>query len=173
MFFNGDNSTIIQASSVGEVENFSVRQGDTYQLGSDVNVSGVRSVANVVVTNLAADTTYVMGADYMLNPELGRIRILPGGSIPDDETIVVTYDVDAVSREQVISGFEATSCSVRFISDNAGGNKRDFFIPNAELSANGDLALVGDEWQTVGFSIKALRKDGMEAIYADGRAYTG
>lgn len=168
IFFNGASGAIVQAAAAGVSETFTVSQGMVYQLGSSVNVSGVRDISAVIVT--VDDVAQTLGADYMVYPELGRISVLVGGGIEDGDEVTIGYSVDEASRDQTVSGFEVYSCSIRWISDNAGGLNRDFFIPNAELSSSGDLQLVSDEFQQVAFNVKALRKGGLEAIYADGRA---
>jgi len=59
--------------------------------------------------------------------------------------------------------------ALRFISTNPRGPRRDVYIPKITLSPNGDWALKGDDWQTLGFNLKIGKNTGQSAIYIDGR----
>jgi hypothetical protein len=37
------------------------------------------------------------------------------------------------------------------------------------MSPDGDYALVGDDWQTMGFTFEALTKGSLASVYIDGR----
>jgi phage tail sheath protein FI len=79
-----------EAAHYTEVSDEAIDMGDA--------VNEVVSLANthvwdVVVTNVAGDTTYVLDTDYKLDAADGTITRLAAGAIADDETIHVDYKV--------------------------------------------------------------------------------
>ena len=176
LFYFGTVSTLTQTAATGESETFSsVIPGYFYQLGeSQSNPTGVRNVTNVVVKDDATPTpaTLVLGTDYLVNLELGRIEVLPGGALSEGDAMVVTYDTEAVTREVVLSGSAAVEGSLRYVAQNPVGDQIDYFWPWVKITPNGDFALKGDEWQTIPFSLEILRRPGYKAVYATKRVPT-
>lgn len=161
--------------AVAAEQHNAVEKGLYYQLGtSSTNPSGVRSVTSVVVKDDTSPTptTFVAGTDYVLDAELARIYIVPGGAIADGENLRIDYTVTAKSRVRVISKGDTIEGSLRFIAYNPKGADYDYFFPWVKLTPNGDFALKGEEWQNIPFSVEILRKTGLEAIYVDGRPFT-
>jgi hypothetical protein len=175
-FFGSVNALTVAAATALAISFDAVHVGYFYQLGeSAAHPTGDRNVTNVVLTDdkTPTPTPLVLGTDYMLNAELGRIEILDGPNIVDGTTnIRGTYDVQASTRELIMSGTTPVEGSLRYIAQNPVGRKIDYFMPWVKLSPNGDFALKGDEWQQIPFNIEILRRTGYEAIYADGRALT-
>jgi len=173
LFYFGSVEVLTQTAGTDEEETFEeVQQGLFYQLGvSEANPTGVRGVTNVVVTDGAPSdpVTYVLGVDYLVNPELGRVEVLLGGGITGGSDIEVTYDTVANSREVVVSGSLAVEGSMRFIAVNPVGENIDYLWPWVKITPNGDFALKGDEWQVIPFSVEILRRQGYEAVYATKR----
>ena len=172
IFFLGES--MIQTTVAATAQAFSfegIEQGMTYQLGtSDANPSGVRQVSNVALTGGAA--TAVAGVDYVLDPVLARITILEGSTVlANGSTLAGTYDVDASTRERVISKATTVEGSLRFIAKNPTGKNIDYFMPWVKITPNGDFAIKADEWQTLPFTLEILKKGNLEAIYMDGRPY--
>lgn len=176
LYFLGQASTLTQAGSVGVVEAFTlgVQRGLFYQLGvTEARPSGVRSIANVVVKKGAGFTTTVtMTGNYQVDEVGGRIYIEASATdIPNDTPIQVTYDIQASTREQIISSSSSIYGSIRFVADNPTGANRDFFLPYVKLAPDGDYNLKGDDWQAMGFTMEVLKKSSnVEALYIDGRA---
>lgn len=50
------------------------------------------AIANLVVTNVAGDTTYVLDTDYSVDPLTGELTRIPAGDIPSGGTIHADYD---------------------------------------------------------------------------------
>jgi len=174
LFFFGDKDVLTQASATAVSETFEdVQQGLFYQLGAtQANPTGVRLVTNVVVTDDATPTanTFVVGQDYQVDLQLGRIEILKGGDITDGTNLVVTYDVTASTRELVVSGSQAVEGELRYIARNPTGEQIDYFWPHVKIAPNGDFALKSDEFQVIPFTIEVLKRPGYEAVYATKRA---
>ena len=174
MFFAGDLSTVNQAAVENIVENFEVKVGHIYQLGAATNPSGVRAVANVVVTDGAAGTpvTMTLGDDYELDAAMGRIKVIAGGLLSDGDSIEVTYDTTAVTSQRAATGATTEiSGAFRCISDNASGVNRDFYMPSVTLSPNGSIPIIADgtDFTTMEFTLDVLKPTDAEALYIDGR----
>lgn len=172
LFFLGDSEVLTQTAATAETETFDeVQPGLFYQLGvSEANPTGVRNVENVVVT--VNSDTMTLGTDYLVNEELARIEILLGGGISNGDSVTVTYDTKAATREVIVSGSTPVEGSLRYIANNPIGDQIDYFWPWVKITPNGDFALKGDEWQSIPFNFEALRRPGYEAVYATKRAVT-
>lgn len=173
-FFLGQSSTVSQTSATAQTSAFTSVLGDRYyQLGaSPSNPAGVKKVTSVVVKNtLTPATVYVEGTDYTVDLELARIYTIAGSALVG-VGITVTYNRSATTFERVVTLSSTASIegSLRFVSENAEGVKRDIFFPYVKLSPAGDFALKGDEWQKLGFDVEVLKKaDNIESMYIDGR----
>lgn len=114
-------------------------------------------------------TAYVLGTDYDVDLTLGRIEILDGGAIVEGTDVEVFYALAASSRSRIISGSAPVQGQLRYVARNPKGENIDYLMPKVNISPNGDYALKGDDWQTIPFNLEILKKDGYEAIYAEGR----
>lgn len=176
LFFLGSKATINQSATavVGEAHN-AVLPGLFYQLGaSATNPQGVRNVGSVTVTNdvQATPTSYVEGDDYEIDVLTGRIYIVPGGAIVAATNLLVGYTPVVSTRDRVISGSSPIKGRLRYIEDNPAGTNRTLLLPLVEIAPNGDLDLKGDTWRQMPFSVKALKRGSLAAVYIDGEART-
>lgn len=173
-FIIGAVSTHTQAATPVVDESVgAVKQGRYYQLGvTSGNPSGVRDVGSVTVK--VGATSKTVTTDYTVDAALGRVYIVPGGGIADDDVVLVSYTPVAGTREQVISASSAAvEGSLRFIADNPKGTNRDIYLPKVNLKPTGTARLKGEqaEWMQLGFEIEILKRDATTAaIYIDGRA---
>lgn len=179
LFFQGKTEILTTAAvtSAATEEFEGVHVGYGYQLGvTSTTPAGIRSVDDVTVTNGAVApatlVTYVVGEDYVIDEGLGRITILAGGDIEEDDDITVSYKVEASERFTATSGTEPVEGALRYIARNPHGMLIDYYMPYVKLTPNGDLALKSEEWQTIPLSVEILRRGELEAIYLDGRPYT-
>lgn len=167
LFFLAQAATVTTASTpvVGEAHD-GVQQGMYYQLGRTVSTpSGVRKVSAVTVTG------QTITDDYTIDLDLARVYIVPGGGIADDADITIDYTIDVATREQVVSAGSIIEGSMRFLSYNAKGTKRDYFFPYVKLSPSGDFALKGEDWLQIAFDVECMKLDDNTAsVYIDGRA---
>ena len=174
MFFLGDSNLLtVQADTAIEETFTDVEVGLHYQLGTtDASPAGARMVANVSVTDDdATPASFTEGTDYTVDLELGRITVLEDGAITDGTNLVVTYDVEASTREQIVSRSTVIEGSLRYTAKNAAGNDIDYFMPWVKIRPNGDFALKGDEWQSLSFTVEIIKKGSAEPVYMDGRPY--
>lgn len=171
LFFFGSVEQLTQVAAADQSENFSgVNQEDVFQLGlTQNNRVGTRGVSAVTVTSNPSGTTYVLDTDYSVDGDRGTIAIMKSGGIADGSDITVNFDVDAASSTRVLSGSEPVEGALRFYENNPKGDDRDIFLPYVKITPNGDLALKGDEWRQIPFSLEALKPSSGEAIYLDGQ----
>jgi hypothetical protein len=172
-FFLGDSLTTTVTAATGVAFTLTeIEQGLTYQLGTtDTTPSGARKIAAFTITTPAA---CVEGVDYVVDLELGRVTILEGSTKLTDglASVVGTYNVEASTRNRVISKANTIEGSLRYIAKNPAGDNIDYFMPWVKLTPNGDFQLKGDEWQQLPFTLEILKKGSLESIYMDGRPYT-
>lgn len=174
LFFFGSADTLTQSSSAGQSEVFSgVVPGLTYQLGMTAsNPTGIRSVANVTVTDGAA-TTYVLDTDYTLDAERARVTPISGGAITSGSAITVNFDIQAVNRDVVIAADTEIEGALRFLSFAPKGRRIDYYMPYVKIRPNGDLSLIQEsEWMSAPFNLEILKKGDLASIYLDGQPYS-
>lgn len=188
LFFLGETMTKSAVSVTGQREVFTGwKRGTTLQLGTtDALPTGVRKVSNVKVgiaasgTNVnlsqeiegqAGVTILTATGNYELDGELGRLYLEPtSNQITGDIKLVVQFDVAAQSRDMIVSSNQQVQGSLRFIADNPVGENKDYFFPKVTLNPDGDYALKGDDWQSMGFAFEALKLPGRQRVYVDVRA---
>jgi hypothetical protein len=167
--------TVNTASATGSTQTLTdVRRGRYFQLGVSAGTpTGVRKATVTSVTKggtpVTASGNWTQTAQDI---ELGRIYIeLAAPGIADDDDLVVTYNVAASTRTSVVSKDRQVRCALRFVSANTTGDQTDFYMPLVNLIPDGDAALKGADWQTLGFRFTCLKRDqNTERVYIDGRA---
>lgn len=173
LFFGGVVTTQSQAAGTAVTETRKLYKGSSLQLGTTAqNPTGVRDIDNLVITTTGGSpVTVAMVTNYEVDLNLGRIDVLDdAATIVDGTEYVLTYDVAAATRDQVISSDTPVYGALRFVSDNSYGKNTDYYIPYAKLTPNGDFSLIGDDWQAIPFTIQTLVKDSQTAaVYIDGR----
>lgn len=119
----------------------------------------------VLVQDATDTTTYVAGDDYELSTSLkdgviGRIKVIDGGAIAEDEVLHVTFGYLAASYTEV-RAFANTQVEgkLRFVSDNPAGADQELEIWRVSLAPTGDTALIGDDWSTLGFTGEILKDE--------------
>lgn len=104
-----------------------------------------RNISNVVVTVGAA--TKAAGTDYTVDATTGRIYIVPTGSIAAGATVVVDYDYSTVELQAINGGTVGNIyASLRFIGDPAKGPKYEVIIPKVQITPDGELGLISDDY---------------------------
>jgi len=134
----------------------------TTEAGTNTSFGGATlSGGTGTVTALVADT------DWEYDEETGRFHILPGASnVADGDTVTISYEKTAATSDLMVTGGTAAYGELRFVADNAVGGNTDYFYPYVKITANGDYALKGDEWQQMTFGVEALKRTGRERVYA-------
>ena len=172
-FLSDGAATVTQVAATGST--FLVptaKRGKFYQVGATSSLpAGVRKIASVTVhKGVGFATAVAASGNWEVDEDLGRIYILPtAADIPDSTDLQVTYNLTAGTRDQVVSKSTSVYGALRFVADNPKGVNRDYYFPYVKLAPDGDYALKGDDWQSMGFTFEALKKGNLESLYVDGR----
>lgn len=164
----GSSTSIVVASASNVTQNVTAKKGVFFQIGASASLpQGARNITVVSVTKSGSPVTAT--GNYTVDAVNGRLYIEPtSGAIADGDALVVTYNVAAGTRNVVISKDNQLRGALRFISANAVGNQMNYFFPYVLLTPNGDYALKGEDWQQMGFSFTALKRDAStERVYAE------
>ena len=172
MFLSGSVEDKSQAAvTVEATEEMDVLPGRYYQVGStDQNPAGVRLLTAVSV-NIKGGAALVLGTDYNLDAERGRVQILASGTIASGQTIEVKYKATGNTWKQIKSGAQGELLgAMRVIADNATGDNRDFYLPSVSLVPSGELPVIaeGTDFAQMQFDCDVLKPANGEAIYCDG-----
>lgn len=137
----GDKSSLTQTASSAAAEPIAgVLQGYYYALA-------YREVSNVVVEPSGGGTPFVVGTDYEVDATTGRIYIIPGGGIADDDDIEVDYDYDDLDLPAVIGmTHSAIKGFIRFIGDPASGPILECQVWRASVAVDGAIGFLSDEY---------------------------
>ncbi len=107
------------------------------------------------------------GTDIEYDLLAGRFRILdPNTTVADGDVVTIAYEKTAAVTAVVVTGGTEAYGELRFVADNAVGANTDYFWPYVKMTANGEYALKGDEWQVMSFSFEALKLPTRERVYA-------
>lgn len=160
LYFSGDTATVTNPAVAGftaVVLTTAAKLGRWYDI---VNGSGVRAVdidpTKVTAREAGTPTTLVLGTDYKLDTKMGRIFLFSTATgIADGETLDVALTADAgasASLDQVKAlKKSAEQLVLKFIAENPANNDQQVELEfhSVTLSADGDLALIGDDWITM------------------------
>lgn len=171
-FLAGEVEEMKQTAGSVTDEEIKVRKGRIYQLGKTASdPSGARAVSAVTVKG-SDDGALVLGTDYELDAELGRLQILAEGSVTDGELIKVAYTKPAKTWKRIKTGASTeVAGALRVIADNASGADRDYYAPKVTLTPSGDLPVIaeGTDWVSMEFELEVLKPANLEALYVDNR----
>lgn len=177
LLFSGAADTDTQtASAVAVSETRKLTPGMSLQIGVSASLpQGVRGLTEVVVKTSPGGTTVAEAGNFTVDLDLGRIDVLddPAEATIDGATdFTIEYKLGAGKIDRVISGSEQVYCAIRFISKNAYGSQRDYYLPYVKITPDGDFSLKGDDWQNGTFALEILKRDdNTERVYCDGRKY--
>lgn len=162
LFLSGETATHTNAAVAGfaDVElTASVVLGRWYDL---VDGNGERAYdidkANLTLVEAGTPTTLVEGTDYLVDETMGRVFILTTATgIAAGEALEATLVADAGAKAvDEVRGLTQGNqiVAVKFIAENPANNnaRREFQFHKVTLSSDGDFALIGDEFATMGFS---------------------
>lgn len=136
--------------------------GASFTIGyADANTSisaGTGDIGSIQGVTVLSDKNYELDADR------GQIYIEQDApDITGEIKLVVKYNRKASSGSVIVSGDSIIEGALRFISDNPTGVQKNYYIPLITISADGDYALKGDDWQTLGFTFDILKRDAVTA----------
>jgi len=102
------------------------------------------------VTNAAGTIAYTSGVDYTIDHLTGRIYIVQGGFIADNQNILVDYDYADIAYDVVNAAVNAqVEGFLRYIGNNDVGNNYEVEIWKCKLTMTGDMNFISTEWNTL------------------------
>ncbi len=123
----------------------------TAKLDKWVALSKANLTGNPVVTNVAGTTTYVNGTDYIVNPQLGWIKALPGGAITEGLGLHVDATYAAITGSE-IKGMTDSNLRARFKLDGknfADGLPVIVTVHEAVIAADSAFNFLADDFGSV------------------------
>lgn len=168
LWFGADLDKATITAATGLTETHAAKLGRWVQLGTTEDFpSGARNIAALVVKIGA--TTVDAANNYEADLVRGRVYIeADAAAIDADDALIFTYNITAGTRTTIIAKGAAVAGRMRFESTNPIGKKKDYFFPYVKMTANGDYALKGDEWQVLPFNLEILKLDSAtERMYID------
>jgi hypothetical protein len=172
LWFSGDLATVTQAAAAGPIaEPHTVQKGQWYQLGVDAqHPAGVTNVTTVTFKDDASTPAAIDAGNFTVDLVNGRFMVnADAADVEDGDLVNASYGLAAASFQTVISKGQQVYGALRFISANAYGPQRNYFAPYVKLTADGDFALKGDDWQTMSFTVEILKLDDVtERMYING-----
>jgi len=170
-FFSGESDTRTNnggAAITGNGNLVVTDQGRWYDLyegataATKTAATRIYDIGEVTITPNAGGSAMVETTDYVVDEALGRIFVVDGGDMEAG-----SYDVDValnstavalVSRVKAASQSAIVGC-LRFVSENPADTDKwtEYTFHQVRLSAEGDFALIGDDWTTLQLSGLAER----------------
>lgn len=169
LFFSGQaNQTAFTNPAIAGVAatviTTAVNKGSWYDLTDAANGAGTRLVdIDPTLLTVRRDpsgtpVTLVEGTDYTVDAKYGRlfflttsVTVLQG----DEIDFAITADAGAVNPSNVQALTQSSvRVALKFISENPANNDKqtEYQFHQIQLKAEGDLALIGDEFTTMGFT---------------------
>jgi hypothetical protein len=137
---------------------YDVFKGTTGAPSSNSHNARMYDIGVVSIRPAGGGTPFVEGTDYRVDQVLGRIFIIKGGAITGSPT-GTAYDMNVaantgadVSVDEVRTLTQtAITVAMKFIHINANGNAiAEYHFHQIRLKPEGDLAMIGDEYSTLG-----------------------
>jgi hypothetical protein len=107
----------------------------------------------------------VEGTDYTIDSalkddQIGRVSFPATSTIVAGTSVVVHYAYGAATYTQIVAIAESTiEGSFRFVSDNPAGEQKELEIWRVSLTPDGEVAMISDEWSTIGFTGEILKDE--------------
>lgn len=174
LFFSGSKATHVNPAKSAQAEFemvASVELGRWYDIKNAAGARAYRftSTNALDVDNGTDNTDLVLGTDYELDAEMGRIFLLSTAvNISAGEALDITWSLDGtnvdVNEVQALKN-SAVVGALKFISVNpaAGDARTEYQFHQVSLKAEGDFSLIGDEFTTMQLSGVAERNETADA----------
>lgn len=171
LFFTGTTESVTNpgVAGIGGVGSqitisAAVELGKWYDLKTAYDGSGVASAfsdnTKIHVREKSGPTNLVEGTDYEVDLEMGRIFLLSTASniaAGEGMEFYTAADAGAPATLQLmhaLAGSAGTSYALKFIAENPANasEKIEYEFHSVSISADGDLALIGDDFAVASFS---------------------
>jgi hypothetical protein len=164
-FLSGEKDSFVNPTVAGVAEQVAkftnVELGKWYDL---TTAAGVRAM-DLLAANLtlekddAVDVALVLDTDYELDLEFGRVFLKSTAvniAAGDDMNVTIAPTAAADTPIRRINALTQTErlVAIKFISDNPANNGKrvEYNFHKVSLKADGDFALIGDDWSKIGYS---------------------
>lgn len=176
LFFSGKaEANALVNPAVAGVANIqitaAVELGRWYDLTSQNGGAGTR-LYDIASANISlvgdpggSATPLVEGTDYTLDLAFGRVFFLSTAvnvSAGDEVEFTAAADAGAVAPDEVKALTQTNVVgALKFVSENPADNDKqtEYQFHQVSLKADGDFALIGDEFTTMGFTATAERNE--------------
>ena len=179
-FFGSHDALTVLGEEVTDEKIIGLSKDTFYQLGQTKDTPvGARNLVTLdpvadppaLITLTQEGTPLVHGEDFEIDMATGRIQILEKApNVVNGADGLVSYKFEDYQRDRIMSGNQPVEGALRYVAANPAGENFDWFMPWVKLAPNGDYALKGDDWQTIPFSVRIMKRADRAAIYVDGRA---
>lgn len=162
---NAANSDLYALFLLGSTAAYSVA-------GGTVSAESVASMEHdkwykLARENVSAVTiaTRTIDVDFQVDARLGLIRTLSTGAIADNATVSVNYTYSGITGTTIRVGTES-KVDVKLIGrlvNSETGAQAILDVPKVTLSPDGEISLIGDDYQSFGLSGSCILIDGQAA----------
>ena len=178
-WLSGDNQDDAQAATAvtgsGNME--IVNRGRWYDLytnpGSYPGTPETRAYlpTSVVVEPSGGGTPYTLGTDYLLDDKMGRIFIpetstIPAGTVGSPTVLDIDFTPTATILERIHAFTKGQiSGAMKFVAVDPRNDSKEteFQFHYVTLSPDGELGLISDDWQGLGFTGVAEKREAVSA----------
>lgn len=165
-FLSGEKSTHTNVAIAGFAERqmiASVELGRWYDIKNNSGERGydIDSADLLVEKDASPDVTLDEGIDYKLDLKMGRIFFFKTAvkiAAADPVNVTLTADAMAAAVTEVRALTQTTrQVALKFIAENPNNNDKqtEFQFHQVNLKADGDFAMISDEWATMAFTAVA------------------
>lgn len=149
--------------SAAEMETFVIVPGRFYQLGlAKFPVVGAR---NLWALGVRVGETFIR--DLYVDMVNGRVGIPADRTDLTGQTAICEYEIKLSTSTTIQAEGKSVRGALRFIGRNAHGDNANYYFPHVVLSPRDQIALKGDNWQSLSYEAEALAK---MVIYGSGKA---
>lgn len=143
-----------------------VKRGRWYQLGTTMNLAGVRHVEPEITLSTPTNGQIPVAGNITVNRPLGRFYVLDDAADLDDgEDLSITFQWRQASGAFVVPSGKEVVGALRFVATNHFGPQISYLFPYVRLKPKGDLNLKDDNFQTFQFDIDIRKKGGTADYY--------
>lgn len=150
-----------------------VTGGQKYHMGNAPTFSLSQTAQSLDHYNSEAglkvlDRTVVLSEDMAVaftldDINLGNMTLWFGGDTSGVDPADAPTDIGDL---QIIGKSQSMYGGLYFEADNPEGDNNNYWFPYVNLQPNGNVDLIGDNWQTMGFNARVLKRDVLtERVY--------
>ncbi len=165
LFFSGLSDTFVNPAVAGEAEQVAkypnVKLGRWYDLTTDdgIRIMGVDVGDLVIEKDAGMDVPLVEGTDFTWDATWGRFRLHEDAvNVAEGDEVNVTVTADAMAPSPInrTKALMSTNrlVALKVIGVNPANNdeETEWEIHQVQLKADGELALIGEEFMVAGFT---------------------